>query len=169
MHSPRGNFVHDQLATERKLRILTVEDIFSRYCPVIDPRFSYRGEDVVATLDRVCRDIGYPKTIRVDNGSEFISRDMDLRACQRCVTLDFSRPGQPTDNSFIEAFNSKLRGECLNTHSSGRKADADRERDPSPSCPFLIICAVSILSRVAVPDLSDLKPVIGRGGPFTPR
>jgi putative transposase len=46
--------------------------------PVKDARFSYRGEDVVATLDRICREIGYPKTIRVDNGSEFVSRDMDL-------------------------------------------------------------------------------------------
>lgn len=110
------DFVHDQLATGRKLRILTVVDTFSRYCPVIDPRFSYRGEDVVATLDLVCRNIGYPKTIRVDNGSEFISRDMDLWAYQRGVTLDFSRPGKPTDNAFIEAFNSKVRSECLNTH-----------------------------------------------------
>lgn len=43
--------------------------------------------------------IGYPKTIRVDQGSEFISRDMDLWAYQRGVTLDFSRPGKPTDNA----------------------------------------------------------------------
>ncbi|MGV2496020.1 IS3 family transposase [Pelagerythrobacter aerophilus] len=110
------DFVHDQLATGRKLRILTVVDTFSRLSPVIDPRFSYRGEDVVATLERACRKIGYPKTIRVDNGSEFISRDMDLWAYQRGVILDFSRPGKPTDNAFIEAFNSKLRSECLNAH-----------------------------------------------------
>lgn len=49
-------------------------------------------------------------------GSEFVSRDMDLWAYQRGVTLDFSRPGKPTDNAFIEAFNSKLRSECVNTH-----------------------------------------------------
>ena len=118
------DFVHDQLATGRKLRILTVVDTFSRFCPVIDPRFSYRGEDVVATLDRVCRETGYPKTIRVDNGSEFISRDMDLWAYQRGVTLDFSRHGKPTDNAFIEAFNSKLRSECLNTHWFMSREDA---------------------------------------------
>jgi putative transposase len=110
------DFVHDQLATGRKLRVLTVVDTFSRVAPVIDPKFSYRGEDVVATLDRVCRRTGYPKTIRVDNGSEFISRDMDLWAYQRGVILDFSRPGKPTDNAFIEAFNSKFRAECLNAH-----------------------------------------------------
>jgi putative transposase len=108
------DFVHDQLATARKLRTLTVVDAFSRLSPVVDPRFSYRGEDVIVTLDRACRKIGYPKTIRVDNGSEYISRDMDLWAYQRGVILDFSRPGKPTDNAFIEAFNSKLRSECLN-------------------------------------------------------
>jgi putative transposase len=32
------------------------------------------------------------------------------------VTLDFSRPGKPTDNAFIEAFNGRLRAECLNAH-----------------------------------------------------
>ena len=110
------DFVHDQLATGRKIRILTVVDTSSRFSPVIDPRFSYRGEDVVETLERVCKSIGYPETIRVDQGSEFISRDLDLWAYQNDVTLDFSRPGKPTDNAFIEAFNGRLRAECLNTH-----------------------------------------------------
>ena len=110
------DFVHDQLATGRKLRVLTVIDIFSRYVPVLDPRFSYRGEDVVATLERVCGRVGYPKTIRVDQGSKFISRDMDLWAYQHGVTLDFSRPGKPADNAFIEAFNGRFRQERLNTH-----------------------------------------------------
>ena len=68
------DFVHDQLATGRKLRILTIVDIFSRFSPAIDPRFSYRAEDVVATLDRVCAELGFPKTIRVDQGSEVVSR-----------------------------------------------------------------------------------------------
>jgi putative transposase len=58
----------------------------------------------------------YPKSIRVDQGSEFISRDLDLWAYQRGVILDFSRPGKPTDNSFIKSFNGKFRNECLNTH-----------------------------------------------------
>lgn len=71
---------------------------------------------MVATLDRVCAHTGYPGTIRVDQGSEFVSRDLDLWAYTHGVTLDFSRPGKPTDNAFIEAFNSKLRAECLNAH-----------------------------------------------------
>ena len=127
--SAERDFMHDQLATGRKLRILTVVDTFSRFCPVIDPRFSYRGEDVVATLDRICRQIGYPKTIRVDNGSEFISRDMDLWAYQKGITLDFSRRGKPTDNAFIEAYNSRFRSECLNAHWFLPLADACEEME----------------------------------------
>jgi putative transposase len=108
--------VHDQLALGNKIRVLTVVDIFSKFSPVIDPRFSYRAEDVVMTLEKVCGEIGYPKTIRVDQGSEFVSRDLDLWAYAHNVTLHFSRPSKPTDNAFIEAFNSKVRSECLNAH-----------------------------------------------------
>jgi putative transposase len=118
------DFVHDQLATGKKLRVLTVVDMFSRYVPVLDVRYSYRGEDVVATLDRVCRATAYPKTIRVDQGSEFVSRDTDLWAYQRGVILDFSRPAKPTDNAFIEAFNGRFRAECLNQHWFLTLADA---------------------------------------------
>ena len=110
------DFVHDQLATGRKIRVLTVIDAFSRFSPVIDARFAYRGEDVVRTLEETCRHTGYPKAIRVDQGSEFISRDLDLWAYKNDVTLDFSRPGKPTDNAFIESFNGKFRTECLNAH-----------------------------------------------------
>ena len=52
-------------------------------------------------------------TIRVDQGTEFVSRDLDLWAYANGVTLDFSRPGKPTDNAFIEAFNGRFRAECL--------------------------------------------------------
>jgi putative transposase len=112
------DFVHDQLAMGKKIRILTVVDIFSKFSPVVEPRLSYRAEDVVRTLEWVCGQVGYPKTIRVDQGSEFVSRDLDLDlwAYANGVTLDFSRPGKPTDNAFIEAFNSKFRSECLNAH-----------------------------------------------------
>lgn len=95
------DFVHDQLAAGRKIRVLTVVDTFSRFSPVVDPRFSYKGEDVVATLDRICRSTGYPESIRVGLGSEFISRDLDLWAYANGVVLDFSRPGRPTDTDVV--------------------------------------------------------------------
>ena len=68
----------------------------------------------MGTLEEAVREYGMPKTIRVDNGPEFISKELDLWAFTHGVTLDFSRPGKPTDNAFIESFNSRFRQECLN-------------------------------------------------------
>ena len=110
------DFVHDQTALGTKLRILTIVDTFTRFSPAVEPRFRFTGADVVATLERVGKSYGLPRVIRVDQGSEFVSRDLDLWAYQRGVTLDFSRPGKPTDNAFIESFNGKFRSECLNAH-----------------------------------------------------
>jgi putative transposase len=55
-----------------------------------------------------------PNRIRVDNGPEFISKALDQWAYLNGVQLDFSRPGKPSDNGLIEAFNGRLRQECLN-------------------------------------------------------
>ena len=59
MTLPGLGFVHDQLATGGKIRVLTIVDTFTRFSPVVDPRFSYRGEDVVLTVERICRSVGY--------------------------------------------------------------------------------------------------------------
>lgn len=118
------DFLSDQLFDGRKIRVLTIVDAYSKVSPAIDVRDRYTGADVVATLTRVCRDHGCPRTIRVDNGPEFISRDLDLWAYMNGVTLDFSRPGKPTDNSFIEAFNGKVRAECIDQNWFLSLADA---------------------------------------------
>jgi len=96
--------------------VLTIVDTFSRFSPAIEARFNFRRTDVVEVLEQIRRAYGLPKAIRVDQGTEFVSRDLDLWAYQRGVTLDFSRPGKPTDNAFIESFNGKFRAECLNAH-----------------------------------------------------
>lgn len=49
-------------------------------------------------------------------GSEFTSQILDLWAYHNKVKIDFSRPGKPTDNAFIESFNGTFRDECLNAH-----------------------------------------------------
>jgi putative transposase len=41
---------------------------------------------------------------------------LDLWAYRHGVQIDFSRPGKPTHNRFVESFNGSLRNECLNVH-----------------------------------------------------
>lgn len=110
------DFVADALFDGRKLRALTVVDNYTRESLAIDVGQSLKGEDVVATLNRIAETRGLPTTIKVDNGSEFISKIMDRWAYERGIELDFSRPGKPTDNAKIESFNGRFRQECLNQH-----------------------------------------------------
>lgn len=111
------DFVADQLFDGRKFRALTIVDNFSRKCIEIHPQQSIKGHDVVEVLERLRHHKGIlPKRIQVDNGSEFISKALDKWAYDNEVLLDFSRPGKPTDNPFIESFNGSFRDECLNTN-----------------------------------------------------
>ncbi len=78
-------------------------------------------------LLRITAERGKPQTIKVDNGSAFISKAMDRRGYENRVELDFSRPGKPTDNAKVESFNGRFRMECLNTHWFLSLADAQRK------------------------------------------
>lgn len=110
------DFVSDQLFDDRRLRVLVIVENYTRECLALDVSARIRGIDVVTTLERITRDHGFPKRIKVDNGPEFISKDLDRWAYWNHVELDFSRPGKPSDNALVEAFNSRFRQECLNQH-----------------------------------------------------
>lgn len=110
------DFVSDALFNGRRFRALTVVDNFSRECLWIEADRQLRGEQVADVLEHLKATRGVPGTIRLDNGPEFISKALDRWAYENGVTLDFSRPGKPTDNAFIESFNGSFRDECLNVN-----------------------------------------------------
>ena len=110
------DFVHDALADGRPFRVLTVVDQWSRQSPILDVASSMSGATVGLALDRAIGDETPPRSITVDHGTEFMSRALEDWAFQRGVQLDFIRPGKPVENAFIEAFNGRLRDECLNVH-----------------------------------------------------
>ena len=108
------DFLTVGLADGRKARVLTVLDLFTRESLAIRADARFTGGQVVQVLEELTCQRGAPAGIRVDNGPEFTGRSLDLWAYFNGVTLDFSRPGKPTDNAFIEAFNARVRQECLN-------------------------------------------------------
>jgi putative transposase len=111
------DFVSDALFDGRKFRALTVVDNCSRECLAIYVGQSLKGKDVVDVLNHIkmTRKI-VPRKIQTDNGSEFISKEMDRWAYENKVTMHYSRPGKPTDNPLVESFNGSFRDECLNAH-----------------------------------------------------
>jgi len=110
------DWMYDELFDGRRLWVLTVVDTWSRVCPVLRVCRSATSMGVVDALEQARRQYGLPATIRVDQGSQFTSKELDLWAYSNGITLDFSRPGKPTDNAYVESFNATVRLECLGRH-----------------------------------------------------
>jgi putative transposase len=108
------DFVHERTHDGRPLRLLTIIDEYSRECLAIEAGQHLKGDEVVEVMERLLIERGAPERIQCDNGSEFVSKVLDKWAYENKVTMDFSRPGKPTDNAMIESFNTTFRNECLN-------------------------------------------------------
>jgi len=82
---------------------------------MIDVGQEDQGRRVVDAVTKIATRRGAPpQAIRMNNGPEFVSKALDRWAFEHGVTLNFSRPGKPTDNAFVESFNGRFRDECLN-------------------------------------------------------
>nr|WP_276167402.1 IS3 family transposase [Zobellia alginiliquefaciens] len=124
------DFVCDQFYNGNRFRALTIVDNYSRKCLAIHAGKSLKGSDVVQVMETITfGNEVLPKRVKVDNGSEFISKVLDKWAYENNVELDFSRPGKPTDNPFIESFNGSFRDECLNANWFFSLEDAQEKFD----------------------------------------
>jgi putative transposase len=123
------DFVAQRLADGRWIRVLTVVDQYTRECLALFADAALSGEKVAAALDQVVARRGAPKSITVDNGTEFATTAMDHWAYLNSVHLDFIRPGRPVENGYIESFNGRLRDECLNVEVFFSLTDARRKLD----------------------------------------
>lgn len=108
------DFVAAKLVDGRWFRVLTVIDQFTRECVLLLADSSLTGHKVAQALSQAIAERAAPVSITVDNGTEFVSKAMDVWAYRHGVQLDFIRPGRPVENSYIESFNGRLRDECFN-------------------------------------------------------
>lgn len=110
------DFLQDTLASGRKFRILTVEDIYTREALAVEVDHSLGGMRVMRVLERLRERGRKPEWIVSDNGGEFTSRIVDQWAYEHGVRLAYIEPGKPQQNGYQESFHGKLRDECLNEH-----------------------------------------------------
>lgn len=108
------DFLQGSFWNSRRFKTLTVVDVFSKECPVIEVDTSLTGQRVVRVLESLAENRGMPEAITVDNGPEFISNVLDEWAYRRKIKLDFITPGRPVENPYVESFNGKFRDECIN-------------------------------------------------------
>ena len=108
------DFVHDQLACGRRLRILNIVDDVTRERLAAIPDTSISGRRVARELTALIKRRGKPGMIVSDNGTEFTSNAMLAWAQDNRVVWRFIAPGKPTQNGFCESFNGRMRDELLN-------------------------------------------------------
>ncbi|TVV74449.1 IS3 family transposase [Sphingomonas solaris] len=108
------DFVHDQMATGRRFRILNIVDDVTREClrAVLDTSIS--GKRVVRELAELIAKRGAPKMIVSDNGTELTSNAVLAWSGDAGVEWHYIAPGNPTQNGFVESFNGRMRDELLN-------------------------------------------------------
>jgi putative transposase len=108
------DFVMDQTADGRRLKILPVVDEYTRECLAIEVERSLTAEGVVSTLEYLFEVRGVPGHIRSDNGPEFIAEAVRGWLARRGSETLYIEPGSPWENAYSETFNSRLRDELLN-------------------------------------------------------
>lgn len=110
------DFMSDSLWDGRNYRLLNVIDDYNREMLCIEADISLPALRVTRVLENLIRERGIPQMIRVDNGPEFISRQLDMWCKERKIQLVFIQPGKPMQNGFIERCNGSIRRELLNAY-----------------------------------------------------
>ena len=103
------DFMSAELFDGRQIRLLMLVDNFTRESLAVKVAASIGGQGVVEVLNPLMQQHRLPRTIGVEHGPEFTSKRLDQWPYLNGVELDFSRPGKPTDNAFIESFNGPFR------------------------------------------------------------
>lgn len=108
------DFVHDQIVTGRRFRVLNVVDDVTRECLAAVPDTSISGRRVVRELTDLIALRGKPGMIVSDNGTELTSNAVLAWCGELAVEWHYIAPGKPMQNGYVESFNGRMRDELLN-------------------------------------------------------
>ena len=108
------DFVHDQMASGRRFRVLNVVDDVTRECLAAVLDTSISGKRVARELTDLITVRGKPGMIVSDNGTELTSNAVLEWCGQAGIEWHYTTPGKPTQNAFVESFNGRMRDELLN-------------------------------------------------------
>lgn len=108
------DFVFDQTADGRRLKILPIVDEYTRECLVVLVGRRLTARDVIRALGRAAQGRGMPEHLRSDNGPEFIATVVRRWLAVAGTRTLYIEPGSPWENAYSESFNSRLRDELLN-------------------------------------------------------
>lgn len=109
-----ADFQFDQTRDGRQLKMLNIVDEFTREALTTRTDRRIDADDVVATLDKLAGERGYPAYVRFDHGPEFVAYAVADWCRFNGTGTIFIDPGSPWQNGFCESFNGRFRDEHLN-------------------------------------------------------
>ena len=104
--------------------MLVVPAEYMRECLAIEVVRNFRGEDIVAVLDKLTAIRGAPVHLRADNGPEMISKTVKAWCAESGVGTLCIDPGSPWQNGIVESFNGRLRDKLLSSETFDTLAEA---------------------------------------------
>lgn len=110
------DFMSDSLWDGRPFRLLNIIDDYNRELLHIEADRSLPAARLIRILEQLDDYRGLPQMIRVDNGPEFISFQLDQWCKKHQITLVFIQPGKPMQNGYVERCNGSIRSELLNAY-----------------------------------------------------
>ncbi len=108
------DFVHDRTERGELLRLLTVEDEYSREGLAVEVDRRLPASGVKQVLSRLFAQRGAPEYLRSDQGPEFLAQELREWLGEQGVETHHIDRGSPWQNAYGESFNTTLRRECLN-------------------------------------------------------
>ena len=115
-HTWSMDFMSDSLMDGRRIRVLNVIDDWNRESILIEPAMTFPAERVVVQLEQIAEQKGTPKVIRVDNGPEFIAAKFKEWCTKNGIRIQYTQPGRPMQNGYIERFNRFYREDVLDAY-----------------------------------------------------
>lgn len=140
------DFMSDVLQNQRKFRVLNIIDDFNRKALCIEAAYSMPSAFVINELEKAIEENGIPAKIRVDNGPEFCSREFTEWCISKGITIQYTQPGKPMQNGYIERFNRTYRQDILD------------------ACLFKDLRQVSELTEEWMDDYNNHRPHESLGG-----
>jgi putative transposase len=140
------DFMSDVLINGRKFRTLNVIDDYNREAIAIEVAHCMPALHVTSLLERIIVEQGKPKKIRTDNGPEFVSKEFNSWCKANNIEIQYTQPGRPMQNGYIERFNRSFRESILDAYL------------------FENIMQVQILAEEWITDYNSKRPHEALGG-----
>jgi putative transposase len=110
------DFMCDVLMNKRRFRTLNIIDDYNREAIAVEAAYTISALRVTQILERTIHEQGKPNCIKVDNGPVFNSKEFKDWCESRGIIVQFTQPGKPMQNGYIERLYRTFRENILDAY-----------------------------------------------------